>query len=175
MKADPVGDNLQVASPEGFARFYRAHLPTVYGYLVRLAGGDRALAEDLCQDTWFALTRELERGRTDRADVRWLLTVARSRYLDHARRTALGRRRLRLAGAADSRAAPEESDVPDGLLSLVEQLDPAHRVVLLLRYVEDLPVPAVAEVIGRSLPATHSLLARARDELRVRSGGGPDA
>jgi len=42
-----------------------------------------------------------------------------------------------------------------------------HRLVLVLRYVEDLSVPSVAETIGRNLTATNSLLARARAELRA--------
>ena len=71
-----------IGSPEWFSAFYRAHLPDVYGYLLRLCAGDRAQAEDLTQDVWLALMEELRRGRTNHADVRWLITVARSRFID---------------------------------------------------------------------------------------------
>jgi DNA-directed RNA polymerase specialized sigma24 family protein len=43
-----------------------------------------------------------------------------------------------------------------------------------LRYVDDLSVPAVATAIGRNLTATNSLLARARAELRRVSGENAD-
>jgi RNA polymerase sigma-70 factor, ECF subfamily len=174
MSARPVASHPDVTTPEGFSIFYRANGPTVYGYLVRLCGGDRALAEDLTQETWLALMRELARGRTERADVRWLLTVARTRYLDHARRRTVHLRRLRLV-RAETAGSADDLLVNSDVLDVLEQLEPAHRVVLLLRYVEDLPVPDVARAIGRTVTATNSLLARARVELRRRSEGSSDA
>ena len=41
---------------------------------------------------------------------------------------------------------------------------------LMLRYVDDMPVPTVAASIKRNVTATNSLLARARAELRVHHG-----
>jgi DNA-directed RNA polymerase specialized sigma24 family protein len=40
----------------------------------------------------------------------------------------------------------------------------------MMRYVDELPVETIARDIGRSLPATYSLLARARAELRGTKG-----
>jgi DNA-directed RNA polymerase specialized sigma24 family protein len=40
-----------------------------------------------------------------------------------------------------------------------------------LHYVDGLPVSEVGTLMGRSTPATYSLLARARGELRTRLGG----
>lgn len=147
-----------------FARFYRANLPAVYGYLLRLCGDDRATAEDLTQETWMALAKEVQRGNHDCADIRWLFTVARSRFLDNARRQQRLTRKLALVHTSDDHVAhPEASVVLAGLAGL----QPVHRLVLMLRYVEDLPVPTVAATIGRNLTATNSLLARARAELRA--------
>jgi RNA polymerase sigma-70 factor (ECF subfamily) len=155
-----------VMSADGFSTFYRAHLATVYGYIHRLAGGDRSLAEDLTQDTFVALTRELRKGRLECADVRWLLTVARSRYVDHVRRQTRFDRKLRLvAGGLDDGATPVEPDRAEVLHSL-HSVDAIHRVVLMMRYVDGLAVPEIAQTIGRSVTATHSLLARARDQVR---------
>ena len=44
--------------PEAFSDFYRAVLPDVYGYLLRLCAGNRAQAEDLTQDVWWATLHE---------------------------------------------------------------------------------------------------------------------
>lgn len=156
---------------EVFAAFYRAHLPDVYGYLLRLCAGDRAQAEDLTQDVWLALVEELRRGRAERADVRWLITVARSRFIDAARRERRRQSKLELI-----RREPVRDDQPTSsqVLERLDQLQPLHRAVLVLRYVDDLPVPEVAAAIGRKLTPTHSLLARARAELRRISGGDLD-
>jgi RNA polymerase sigma-70 factor (ECF subfamily) len=157
-----------VDTPERFAAFYRAHLADVYGYLLRLCAGDRAQAEDLTQDVWLALVEELRQGRTERADIRWLITVARSRFIDAARRERRRQSKLELIRRAQGREQePTSSDV----LERLDQLQPLHRAVLVLRYVDDLPVPDVAAAIGRELTPTNSLLARARAELRRVSGG----
>jgi RNA polymerase sigma-70 factor (ECF subfamily) len=164
VQGQPAGDGDR-SSPEAFAAFYREHLPTVYGYVLHLSGGDRALAEDLTQETFFALVRELRRGHVERADPRWLLTVARSRFIDHVRRVVRAERGLRLLTAT---ASEEVSDVPTGdeVLAAMSRVDPLHRVVLMMRYVEGLSVPSIADAIGRSVGATNSLLARARTQLR---------
>lgn len=152
-----------IRTGDGFARFYRQHLPSVYGYLFRLCAGDRSLAEDLTQDTWMALASEVRRGHLECADIRWLLTVARSRFLDHARREQRRSRKLALVAANDVHVeAPSRDEVLSGLA----RLEPMHRLVLVLRYVEDMPLAAVADSIGRTPTATNSLLARARTELR---------
>jgi RNA polymerase sigma-70 factor (ECF subfamily) len=159
-----------VMSADAFCAFYRAHLPSVYGYLLRLCAGDRALAEDLTQDVWFALVEELRRGRQERADVRWLISVARSRFLDHARRERLGWSKLALVPRArEPDVEPTRADV----LGRLAMLPPLYRAVLVLRYVDDLPVGEVAAVIGRDVGATNSLLARARGQLRRIGRGDP--
>ena len=150
-------------SSEEFRAFYREHLPAVYGYLLRLCAGDAAMAEDLTQDVWLRLVDELRKGRRERADVRWLITVARSRFIDDARRQELGVRKLAvLRRVSDDQPATTGTEVLDHLADL----RPLHRAVLVLRYVDDLPVPEVAAAIGREVTATNSLLARARAELR---------
>jgi RNA polymerase sigma-70 factor (ECF subfamily) len=167
-----VGETLsdgETMSQESFRAFYRAHLPTVYGYLLRLCAGDRAQAEDLTQDVWFALVDELNRGHTERADVRWLITVARSRFIDQARRDRVVRSKMAALRKVDER---EDIEPTSGqVLACLKPLHPLHRAVLMLRYVDDLPVPQVAATIGRTVPATNSLLARARAELRRRGRG----
>jgi RNA polymerase sigma-70 factor (ECF subfamily) len=164
VNSDPATSHGDLRSSEHFARFYRTHLPAVYGYLFRLSAGDRELAEDLTQDTWMALAREVRQGHDECADIRWLMTVARSRFLDHARRRQRAIRKLALVSSTEQHAdPPSRSEVLAGLSTL----EPMHRLVLMLRYVDDLPVPTIAATIGRNVTATNSLLARARAELRA--------
>ena len=48
-----------------------------------------------------------------------------------------------------------------------------HRVVLMLAYVDGIPVTEIAELLGSSASSTYRLLARARDELRTHLTGDP--
>ena len=53
-------------------------------------------------------------------------------------------------------------------------LGPHHRAALTLRYADGLPVPEVAEHLGRTVHATEALLVRARRAFRSRyRGEGP--
>jgi RNA polymerase sigma-70 factor, ECF subfamily len=157
-------DDRQAMSSDAFVAFYRQHLPSVYGYLLHLCAGDRQRAEDLTQETFLALVAQLNAGNAACADVRWLITVARSKFLDWARRDRRLRAKLRLLGdqPVDDDTSPSADDVLDHLRAL----QPLHRLVLVMRYVDDLAVPDIAREIDREVSATYSLLARARAEMR---------
>jgi RNA polymerase sigma factor (sigma-70 family) len=148
-----------------FDEFYDRALPVVYGYLLRLCGGDREQAWDLTQDAWVTVVDRLAQGQSDKATVGYLLSVARSRYLDSWRRQRKLQRKLRLvwAGARE----PESAEVSAGkVLEHLSVCRDEHRAVLMLAYVDEIPVAEIAEMLGVSVSSTYSLLARARDELR---------
>lgn len=156
--------------PAGFDAFYDHNLPIVYGYLLRLCGGDVDTAKDLCQDTWLGLVRHVREDPGATPDTGWLVTAARSRYIDRWRRTERLERKLALVWAADRSGEHGDAEIGD-LLGKLDGLSATHRLVLTLRYLDGLGVPEVATAIGRSLTATYSLLARARDELRSAAEG----
>jgi len=145
--------------------FYERTSADVYRYASRLVGGDRARAEDLLQETYLTLVRQVRGGRTERVDIGWAITTCRSRFLDQLRRTASAER----AGALSVDREPPAlapGDEPLGATQALARLTDMQRAVLVLRYIDDLPVNDVAAAIGRSVHATESLLARARTALR---------
>ncbi|MBV8461666.1 MAG: sigma-70 family RNA polymerase sigma factor [Acidimicrobiales bacterium] len=151
----------------GFLHFYDQALPHVYGYLVRRCGST-ATAEDLSAETFLAAVDAVRGGSPPDLSVPWAMGVARHKLLDHWRRQARDERRFELmAGSAPTEATALEIDpsmvdarrVLDGLV-------PQHRAVLTLRYVDDLSVPEVARLIGRTVHATEGLLVRARAAFR---------
>jgi RNA polymerase sigma-70 factor, ECF subfamily len=173
MTASSAWSSGGVGTDEGFRAFYDAHAPVVYGYLLRLCGGDRSEAEDLAQEVWFAMVDTIGAGRYERATAPWLLTVARSRFLDRWRKARRASRPVRIAWAADEQADPWEPDRTDVIEHLMT-LDDDHRVALALHYIDGLPVGSVAELMHRTPAATYSLLARGRRELRARLEGARD-
>jgi RNA polymerase sigma factor (sigma-70 family) len=148
-----------------FDEFYDRALPVVFGYLLRLCGGDREQAWDLTQDSWVTVVDRLAKGHKDAATVGYLLSVARSRYLDGWRRQRTLQRKLGLVWAA-----AREAETPEvSTAKVIEHLSVCsdeHRVVLMLAYVDGIPVADIAGLLGSSVSSTYALLARARDELR---------
>ena len=166
------GAGAAVMSPDAFREFYRGAVPDVYGYLLRLCAGDRAHAEDLTQDVFLALVEELRKGRIERADIRWLITVARSRFVDRFRRE---QRRLSKLDLIRPQPPIDEEPTDSDVLACLAELQPLHRAVLVMRYVDGLAIDEIAAAVGRGVTATNSLVARARAELRrsgLRTAGG---
>jgi RNA polymerase sigma-70 factor (ECF subfamily) len=144
---------------------YDTALPQVYGYL-RSRCGSPEIAEDLTAETFLAAVDAARGGRT--VDIAWLIGVARHKLADHWRRRSRDERNLR-AAAMDRTSAPREIEPFDAIQAAdtLSRLAAQHRLALTLRYVDDLPVSAVAELLGRTLHATEALLMRAKRAFRA--------
>ncbi|MBV8529221.1 MAG: sigma-70 family RNA polymerase sigma factor [Candidatus Dormibacteraeota bacterium] len=146
---------------------YDRALPVVYGYLLPRCGA-ASLAEDLTSETFLAAVDSIRRQNAPPVSTPWLVGVARHKLVDHWRRLAREERGLRaVAGDAPDALDPWDERL-DTLLAqqTLQRLVPQHRAALTLRYVDDLPVAEVAEVMDRTLHATEALLVRARGAFR---------
>ena len=157
-----------LADPAAFRRFYEEALPYVFGYFMNRCGRDVAVAEDLTQETFLAAVREIRRGSPVSAALPWVLGIARNKLVDHYRREERRERKLSLAWeAARTEDLPPWDDASLGrAVEVLDQVAPAQRAALVLRYVDGLGVGEVAAALGRSAHATESLLARGRDSFR---------
>lgn len=156
------------ASPPsgGLLALYDDALPQVYGYL-RSRCGAQPLAEDLTAETFLAAVDAARRLDPPPMDTAWLIGVARHKLVDHWRRAAREEGGLRAIGESPVVDDPweEQLDAMQARATL-DRLGAHHRAVLTLRYLDDLPVPQVAALVGRTLHATEALLVRARAAFR---------
>jgi RNA polymerase sigma-70 factor (ECF subfamily) len=131
---------------------HQAHAKPLYHFLLRLALGDRELAEDLLQDTMLRVWRKLDVLPADIQVVRpWLFTVARNIAIDSAR--ARQARPVEIeTGDAAWVSAP--TDAVEGMLTArtvreaLLKLSPEHRAVLLELYYRGASVAETAARIG---------------------------
>jgi RNA polymerase sigma-70 factor (ECF subfamily) len=155
------------AAEGDFLAFYDDALPHVYGYLARRCGPP-SVAEDLTAETFLAAVDAVHRSNPPPVTLPWVMGVARHKLVDHWRRQARDERRFDLlAGSVAEPADPWDAEL-DAVQArrVLERLAAQHRAVLTLRYLDDLPVATVAELLGRSLHATEALLVRARAAFR---------
>jgi RNA polymerase sigma-70 factor (ECF subfamily) len=159
-----------LSDPERFRVFYADALPRVYGYFYNRLGANRGLAEDLTQETFLAAVHEIRRGAAVHAPLPWVLGIARHKLLDHLRRQ-------RRAGwtllswesdmEGDALIVPEDDDTArEWAIAALALVPSPQREALVLRYLDGLSVPEVAEALGRSVAAAESLLARGRVAFR---------
>lgn len=134
----------------------RRHHAPLLAHLYRLVG-DRALAEDLAQETFLRLVREVHAYRYPRPFAPWLYTIARNLARNHwqsayHRRVAVGADPAAArVGAPDPAAWLERAEQREGLRAALAALSFEQREVLSLRYGEELPVVEAAARLG--LPA----------------------
>jgi RNA polymerase sigma-70 factor (ECF subfamily) len=155
--------------------------PRVLAYAYRLLSGDRAEAEDVAQDTMLRLWRVAPEWRQAEAKVTtWAYRVATNLCMDRLRSQ---RRR----GRTPLDDAPE---VPDPAMSVVDRMAETDRIVALqaalqqlperqrqavvLRHIEGLSNPEIAEVMDIGVEAVESLTARGKRALTAILAGRKD-
>lgn len=157
-----------VSTRDGLIAFYDETFDAVYRCAVRLTRGNQAAAEDLTQDAFVRLTRSARSGSVQAIGVGWMITTVRRLFIDRLRSNESEDRRVQLAAntlrQTSEWAPPPMSESSD----LLEGLSDREQAVLLLRYVEDLPVADVAVLMGTSVRATESILQRAKSKARSR-------
>ncbi len=110
---------------EQCARLYETCYMRVFSYVMTLAG-DRSLAEELTQETFYrAFARQRDfRGESD--EVTWLCAIAKNLFMDEKRR--------------QSRYGAVPADLPDqsgNIASMVEDKDSSMRIHLALHGLEE--------------------------------------
>jgi RNA polymerase sigma-70 factor, ECF subfamily len=108
----------------------------------------------------------------------WLFSIARHKIADYWRSRRRAAPRIQEAVARMGEVPlPEELlgtvEMRERVAGALERLDPDYARVLTLRYLEDLPVRAVAERLGESESAVESRLTRAREAFRLLMGEAP--
>ncbi len=146
---------------------YDVALPQVYGYLLARCGS-RNIAEDLTAETFLAAVSAEQKPDPPDLSVAWLVGTARHKLVDHWRREEREERSLRLidAGSVETDDPWEAQLEATYARHVLHDLGPHHRAALTLRYLDGLPVPEVANALGRTLHATEALLVRARAAFR---------
>jgi RNA polymerase sigma-70 factor (ECF subfamily) len=155
-------------SLNGLTSLYEGQVVAVYGFVFRRCGGDVGLAEDITQEVFVGAARHV-RIAAEVPSPAWLYQVARSRLIDHWRAEARKEHKLRLfsGGRLDGPTSdPAEATVSGHrVVTALGELPATQAAALVLRYVEGYSTKDVAANLNRSVKATESLLARARQNL----------
>ncbi|NND03188.1 MAG: RNA polymerase sigma factor [Acidimicrobiia bacterium] len=150
-----------------FRAFYDRALPAVYGYM-RTRLSDLSRVEDVTQEVFMAAVKQWPFPANVRDEVAFVMGIARHKLVDEYRRQdAQVRRRQQYAAMSGHAAAHRTTAANEVRVQWALASVPAmQRAALVLRHVDDLAVKDVAAVLGKSVRATESLLARGTRSLR---------
>jgi RNA polymerase sigma-70 factor (ECF subfamily) len=148
---------------EAFGELYDLYAPMVHGIL--LARVPWAEVDDLVQDVFLVAFRKIESLREAGAFGGWLAMIARNRAVDfHRRRRETEELPENLAQR--SSVDPEAAEA----LSLIRDLPEAYRETLVLRLVEGMTGPEIAERTGLTPASVRVNLHRGMKLLREKLG-----
>lgn len=171
-------ENLEEAAhrvANGDAAAFRLIVTATSDALVRLAArmlGNTADAEDVVQEALVKAYRSLSQSSFDfRSSVRtWLFRIVTHGAIDALR--SRGRRETITDSApqpsADGLAVAEARVALNELADWLDALPPEQRATLVLKAVEGLTTPEIAEILECSEGAVEQRLVRARATLRQR-------
>jgi len=154
---------------EAFGELYDRYVRPVYRHMYCMVN-DRQLAEDLTAQTFLqalqAIGRYEERGIPLRA---WLLRIARNLAMNHWR-VQRNHNSSRNHGSERASLSPEQFCEAklreEEVWRAVRSLGGDQRQVIILRFVDGLSYPEVAQVLGKSIGAVRVIQYRALSALR---------
>ena len=124
-------------------------------------------ADDLAQEVWIDVLRQLPRLKDAGAFTTWLYRIARGKVMLDARQG--GRLPATtvdvdlIAGKEEVTFSPEDAArIHDAL----DRLEPAQREVLVLRFLEDLNYDAISEIVGCPVGTVRSRIHYAKAALQ---------
>lgn len=147
--------------------FDRWHLRLVR-YARRLTQCDDGAA-DVAQETWIAMIRGIGRLDDPKTFPAWAYRIVTRRASDWIRHRQR-RRKIEGPPTTEQVEAPTSSnpshDNTDEISAALARLSEKFRTVLVLRYLEDMSVAKIAEILGHPVGTIKSRLHHAREAVR---------
>jgi RNA polymerase sigma-70 factor (ECF subfamily) len=163
-----------VMDEDTFRAFYERTARGVWAYLARLTG-DRQLADDLLQETFYRFLRANATHDTEAHRRNSLYRIATNLARD-ARRQNLTRPAILAGNDIESASSGGQSGATERSADFsraMQNLQPRERAMLWLAYAEGASHREIASVLGLSPGSLKTMLFRARHKLAALLGSAP--
>lgn len=164
-------EQLRHGRREALDRIIREYEPRIAKLVSRLCGWSSE-SEDLVQEVFVKAMLSAKRFRGDAKVGTWLTQIAINTCRDHHRKRIFRRtfwkrwiQRSREQSQEPPHASIERNQRTRRVIDAVQRLKPADREVVVLRYLEEMDVPQIQQVLGQSRTAIEVRLHRARQML----------
>lgn len=169
-----IVERARAGDQHAFAQLFEQYHAPILNYLHRMVS-DRALAEDLTQDTFIKAYNALPRTKPDLAFKAWLYRIATNTAISHLRRGKI----VRFLPFLTDREHPDEliEKSVSRKMDITQALDrlPKHYAsALLLRHYQGLSLAETAEALDVTQNAAKLRLFRARRAFAQIYGVDPD-
>jgi RNA polymerase sigma-70 factor (ECF subfamily) len=176
-------ERLRSGDSTAMEEFYNIYRSRLYSLVLEQVGRDQVVAEDLVQEVFLAALGSLDKFRGDSQLYTWLRSIAFHKINDFYRRQAREPKpsdsspdfdALKLEQIRDNEPAiltvMESEEIRQSVHQALAGLPQDYQEVLVLKYLKDMPVLAISQVMGRSPKSVEGLLSRARKAMRDNLG-----
>lgn len=164
-RADDTLSRAKTGDQTAFADLVREHQAMVFS-IAHYFSRDRATAEDLAQEVFIHLYQNLAAIESPAHLKFWLRRVTGHRCIDHARKHKVKTVSVEDAPEPVAMADFRDSLMTEALRRIVSTLPEKPRLVVTLRYQEDLDPTEIADLLGMPLNTVKSHLRRSLAILR---------
>jgi len=142
-----------------YERYHSSMVALAYSML-----SDRDLAEDAAQEVFAAACRDIAKLKSKEKFAAWLAGIcrntARQMLRSKGRDTILTDGQLTVSSTSDG-----DSQLRTVVSRAIQQLKPAERELIVLRYYDNLPYERIASVLDVSIQAVNGRLNRAKRKI----------
>lgn len=169
---EQLARRVQRGDTSDLAVLVQRHHGPLLGFLYRLTGGDRSLAEDLTQEAFLRVLRSIRQYQSARPFKPWLYAIAVNVARDHFKRAdtryAVALTDEEFTALADP-IELDESITDDGqrVAAAIHALPVHQRETLILRYYQDLSLAEIAETLAIPIGTVKSRLSLGLRQLRL--------
>jgi RNA polymerase sigma-70 factor, ECF subfamily len=170
-------ERLQRRDPQALAELYDRYGRAAYSLVLRIVR-DKAIAEDLVQETFLRVWNRVHSMDTERGAIGpWLLAIARNRAIDYLRSSAGRERNAVELDESDHAPLYREmeaeiliSDQARRVKAAMDKLAPNYRTVMELAYFEGLSQSEMSVKMGQPLGTIKTWVRTALQSLRDELG-----
>jgi RNA polymerase sigma-70 factor (ECF subfamily) len=176
-------EKLQSGDGAAMAEFYNLYRNRLYSLILEQVDRNEAIAEDLVQEVFLAALSSLDKFRGDSQLYTWLRSIALHKINDFYRHQARHPKPRESSAEYDgleleqtranepaTHAVMEDEEVRQSVHQALADLPDDYQQVLVLKYLKDMPVLAISQIMGRSPKSVEGLLSRARKAMRDNLG-----
>jgi RNA polymerase sigma-70 factor (ECF subfamily) len=178
-----LAEKLRSGDSAAMAEFYNLYRNRLYSLVLEQVDRDETIAEDLVHEVFLAALSSLDKFRGDSQLYTWLRSIALHKINDFYRHQAREPRPRKPSDDSDgfeleqprdneppTHTVLEDEEVRQSVHQALADLPQDYQEVLVLKYLKDMPVLAISQIMGRSPKSVEGLLSRARKAMRDNLG-----
>ena len=174
-----LATRLRKGDATAFEELYHRYFDRIYSLVYYGVGKDHDIAEDIVQETFLAVLKSARKFRGQSKLHTWLCSIAYNKVADFHRRQKRKATRGEQPSSVSNRELEQIQDNDPPILNKIESYETQqvveqalsslpldYRQVLIFKYVDEMPVLEISQIMHKSPKSVEGILTRARKALR---------